>query len=186
MSHKPITGWKRAALNVFIAVHVTFLVVWGLPSSLFRTRLCEPITSYMIYLGLWHSWSMFAPTPLATHFDVRAQVAYQDGSTNEWIAPRMEELPLWERVPKERYRKWRERIRIDEYMSIWDDTARFVARRMNTNPTNPPVEVKLTRYWVDIPPPNKTNDFQPMPRSFKTEKEYTYAVCPILPKDLKK
>ncbi len=185
MAWKPLTRWKRLALNVFIGVHVYLMFFWGLPNGPLRNRLVRPLEKYGIYTGLWHTWGMFAPFPLTIHFDIRAEVKYEDGTTAEWIAPRMEELSIWERAPKERFRKWRERIRTDDNMVIWDDTARFVARQLNNNPTNLPVEVKLTRHWIETPPPNLKQDYQPMPKSFATIHSYTYAVVPISPKDLR-
>jgi hypothetical protein len=176
---KPITGWRRLGLNVFITLSVAFLFFWGLPG----TAMIKPLIPAVNYLGLWHSWSMFAPTPLKIHFDVRAQVKYQDGTEAEWIAPRMQELSLWERANKERYRKWRERIRLDEYKTVSKETANFIARQMYKNPGNPPVVVKLTRYWVDLPPPVK-GDYQPMPKSYTTKNSFTYATIPISVKDL--
>lgn len=184
MNRKTLTGWKRAALNIFIAFNVYAFAVWGLPEGPFRTRMIKPVADYMVYLGLWHSWAMFAPKAMDSNFDVRAQVKYQDGSTAEWIAPRMQELGLWERVPKERYRKWRERIRATKYSYIWDDTARWVARQMNTKPNNPPVEVKLTRYWAPVPEPNLRRDYQPLLKEVVYTNSTTYAVTPIKPKDL--
>src|ERR1051325_2069577 len=172
MVQKTLTGWKRAALNIFIAFHVYAMVIWGLPESTFRNHMARPVEKYVVYSGLWHIWGMFAPKPLDINFDIRATVKYKDGSTAEWIAPRMEELPIGRLLPKERFRKWRERIRADEYAKIWDDTARWIARQMNTNVNNPPVEVRLTRWWVEIPPPNLKQDYQPRPERVAWNKSF--------------
>src|SRR4051794_29910788 len=136
MVRKPIPGWKRAALNIFIALHLFALIFWGLPESPFRNRMIQPFTPYYLQTGLWHTWNMFAPMPLVVHFDVRGQVKYLDGSTAEWIAPRVEDYPVLQRTTKERYRKWREKIRTDDYRIVWPEAARFIAREMNHNPAN--------------------------------------------------
>ena len=96
----------------------------------------------------------------------------------------MQEFNVWERVPKERYRKWRERIHAAEFSMVWADTARYIARLMNTKPNNPPVEVKLVRYWINIPPPDLSRDYQPMPAGFNPTNSYTYTTCAIAPQDL--
>lgn len=184
MVRKPLTGWKRAALNVFIAFHAVALFLWGLPDGPFRSYTAGPFERYVVYTGLWHIWGMFAPKPLDINFDVRATVKYADGSTAEWIAPRVEEYGMWKRMSKERFRKWRERIRSEEYRMVWDDTAHWVARQMNKHPENPPVEVKLTRWWVDTPLPNLKQDYQPLPKQVVWNKSFTYATFPITAKDL--
>jgi hypothetical protein len=184
MVRKPLTGWKRAALNCFISLHFAALFFWGLPDGPFRNHMARPFEKYVVYMGLWHIWGMFAPAPLNINFDVRATVKYQDGSTAEWIAPRMEELPIWQRASKERFRKWRERIRSEEYSMIWNDTARWIARQMNTKPNNLPVQVTMTRWWVDIPPPILNRDYQPPVKRANWVNSFTYSVCAITPKDL--
>ena len=184
MVQKTLTGWKRAALNIFIAFHVYALFIWGLPDGEFRKHMARPVEKYVVWLGLWHTWGMFAPKALDVNYDVRAHVKYQDGSTAEWIAPRMQEMSLRERALKERQRKWRERIRDQSYSMIWDDTSRWIARQMNTKPNNPPVEVKLTRYWAMIPAPNLRQDYQPRPKEVAYTNSFTYAVTPIRAKDL--
>ena len=184
MVQKPLNGWKRAVLNVFIAFHAVALFLWGLPDGPFRSHTAWPFQRYVVYTGLWHIWGMFAPKPLDINFDVRATVKYRDGSTAEWIAPRVEEMSVWQRMSKERFRKWRERIRSEEYIMVWDDTAHWVARQMNRNPQNPPVEVKLTRWWIDTPLPNLKQDYQPLPRRVVWNKSFTYGTYPITTKDL--
>jgi hypothetical protein len=183
-SRKPLLGWKRFALNLFIGFHLLALALWGLPDTAFRNRMANPFERYVVYTGFWHIWGMFAPGPLNVHYDIRAQVKYKDGSTNEWICPRMQEFSVWERVPKERYRKWRERIHGEDFRMVWPDTARYVARVMNTNPTNPPVEVKLVRHWINIPPPDLSQDYQPMPKGFTPTNAFVYHRSAIRPQDL--
>jgi hypothetical protein len=184
MVRKPLTGWKLIAMNVFIVFHLCAVFLWGLPDGAFRKKLTTPFAKYVRAVGLWHIWGMFAPGPLASIVDVRATVKYKDGSTAEWICPRMEELPVWQRTSKERYRKWRERIKAQEYMMIWDDAARWIARQKNTKPNNPPVEVKMTRWWTDIPPPNRKRDYQPRAMKVEYKNSFTYSTSPISPKDL--
>jgi hypothetical protein len=184
MVKKPLSGWKLTALNLFIAMNLWALFFWGLPDGPFRNHMARPFERYVVYTGLWHIWGMFAPKPLDVNFDVRATVKYADGSTAEWICPRVEEMSQWQRMCKERYRKWRERIRSDEYRNIWDDSAHWIARQMNTKPQNPPVQVQLTRWWIETPPPNLKQDYQPLPQRVAWNKSLVYATYPITAKDL--
>lgn len=182
VSEKP-KQWKRALLNVFIAFHLVAFAVWGMPSGAFRAQITALYATYFYKGGLWHSWNMFAPKPLSTNIDVQATVKYSDGSKATWIAPRMEELQGFDRLGKERFRKWRERIKSDAHSIIWDDAARWIAREMNTKPGNPPVEVKMTRYWKDVPKP-RARDFQPLPVVYAKTNSSTYATVAIRPMDL--
>src|SRR5262245_33332305 len=98
--------WKRALISVFILFHLYIMAIWGLPGSTFRYFFSQPIEKYVIETGLWHSWDMFSPDPLAINFNVKAEILYQNGLFRIWTFPRMEKLGYWARFQKERYRKW--------------------------------------------------------------------------------
>src|SRR5207253_2523469 len=115
---------KRVLISAFILFHFYIMAIWGMPGSTFRYFLSRPITTYVLDIGLWHSWDMFSPDPLAINFNLEAEILYQNGQVKTWTFPRMEKLGYWERFQKERYRKWRERVRLDMFSMIWDDTAR--------------------------------------------------------------
>lgn len=175
----------------FIFVHLYIMAFWGLPASRFRNYMVRPVVDYVMSLGLWQSWDMFAPDPLSINYSLHAQVFFKDGSLKVWEFPRMEKLGLWDRYQKERYRKWRERVRQDIYSSIWDDTARYIAR-LHNNPTNPPTRVILVREWESIAPPQfksgtfKMKDYQPMPKRFESLKySFRFKFYDVTPRDLR-
>jgi hypothetical protein len=181
--------WKRVLINAFIVFHLYIMAIWGLPGSTFRYYFTKPIADYVIWSGLWHSWDMFSPDPLTINFTLQAEITYQNGASKVWTFPRMEKLGYWERYQKERYRKWRERVRIDIYSAIWDDTARYIAR-LNDTPTNHPVQVTLIRYWEPIPVPamvprrSTFRDYQPMIEEPKYPFKYHFKVYDVKPGDL--
>ena len=183
-------GWKRAFINAFVILHLYIIFFWGMPGSNLRSLAIVPVQSYVLKTGLWHSWDMFSPDPLAVNFNLEAHITFQDGSIRIWEFPRMEQLGFWERYQKERYRKWRERVRQDIYSMVWPDTARFIAR-LNNHGTNPPVKVVLVRHWGPIPPPvpespgrPKARDYQPMPEGFEMNNNFRFAYYDVKPEDL--
>jgi hypothetical protein len=181
---QPPANWKRGLLNGFIAAHAALLFLWGLPGNQFTRTVAAPAQRYVIFAGLWHTWSMFAPSPYKLNYDMRARVEFKDGSTREWIWPRMEELSLWERIPKERFRKWRELMFNESYAGTWHNSARFVARQVQSLPSNPPVKVTLTRWWRPVPPPNLKRDYQPRPTDNRATHSYCIGTYAITAKDL--
>jgi hypothetical protein len=182
--------WMRAFINAFIILHLYIIIFWGMPGSNFRNTMARIVEPYVVKLGLWHSWDMFSPNPLAVNFNLEARITFADGSTRLWEFPRMEKLGLWERYQKERFRKWRERVRQDAYRVVWNDTARYIAR-LHHNPTNPPIKVVLTRHWAPIPPPepvafgkSKLRDYQPIPKEYEMKFNYSFAFHDVKPEDL--
>lgn len=181
---KPIQGvWRKRFLSAFILFHVCIMVLWGLPGSRFRARMTGWMEKYVVWTGLWHSWDMFSPDPLSLNFNVVAEITFKDGTIKQWELPRMEKLGIWERFQKERFRKWRERVRLDAYQVIWPDTCRWIARNHN-NPGNPPTFVSLTRQWGTIPPPIPGKDYQPIPGGYDMPQKYLFYVHPVAAQDL--
>ena len=180
----------RACITIFILVHFYIIVFWGMPPSKFRGYMTEPVKDYVIQTGLWHSWDMFSPDPISVIYRVHAQIHFQDGSMDIYHLPSMEKLGYFERYQKERYRKWRERIRQDNFNITWDDTARYIARMYN-NPTNPPRQIVLVREWDSVPAPRfkpgtfEYKSFQPMPKDYDYLKySFRFKFYDILPGDL--
>ena len=155
---------------------------------MFRSYMVEPVRDYVTQAGLWHSWDMFSPNPLSVNFNVEAHIDFGDGSKKVWTFPRMERLGMWERFQKERFRKWRERVRQDSYRNVWDDTCRFIAR-LHDSPTNRPVRVSLVRQWAAIPPPKIERgksllDYQPIPNDYELTLNFQFKQYIVQPEDL--
>lgn len=181
---------KRWCITLFILVHLYIMTFWGMPPSLFRGYMTYGVQDYVIKSGLWHSWDMFSPDPLSVIFNVYAEVHFEDRTMKIWEFPRMEKLSILEKFRKERYRKWRERVRQDTFTIVWDDTARYVAR-LHHNPTNPPRQIVLVREWDSIPAPRfkpgtfEMKSFQRMPKEYDDLKfNYRFKFYTILPGDL--
>jgi len=92
---------------------------------------------------------MFSPVPKNANVYVEAIIIYQDGDTQTWAFPRVEHLSLAERYSKERYRKYIDNLKDDNYSALWPDAARYVARLNNTR-TSPVKMVLFVRYWSAI------------------------------------
>lgn len=173
-------------MNAFIAFHVCCIAVWSVPGPLQPAAVravVDVVTPYMIRSGLWQGWDMFAPDPLALEIDLVAEVTFADGHQATWIFPRMQEMPYLERYRKERWRKWRERVRLDAFAQIWPDTARWIARRFD-GPWHPVRSVALVRRWKAIPAPVGPR-LDPSAMANAPVSEYRFFVLPISPGDLR-
>lgn len=140
------------ATQAFIAFHIVAIGSWLMPEDwLLRERVTAVVRPYIHAIGLWQSWGLFAPDPLAVNLHVEADVSFRDGSTRRWTPPRMVELDLLTRYQKERWRRWSENMRDDRHQVAWPDAARFVAR-LHADSANPPVSIVLSRRWSVVPP----------------------------------
>jgi hypothetical protein len=119
---------------------------------------------------------MFVSPPLSNNY-LEAEVTFADGGQATWRFPRVNQMGLFERYRKERYRKW-----ASEYVLaagkpvpvIAEAAARFAARQVE-RPESPPRTVELVRYRSQIPPP-KRGQMRPhgeAPRDWERQTLYT-------------
>jgi hypothetical protein len=152
----PPAGSNRGIISVFLLWNLAGMVFWAQPYTYQpRTLIYEVTGGYMRFLGLWQHWDMFSPGPRTIRVRMDATVTLRDGSEKIWTFPQMESMSLFERLRKERYRKWAyDAVRTDREQALRHPTAIYIARQFQ-NSRNPPVKVRLHRYWRAIPPPSE-------------------------------
>jgi hypothetical protein len=128
---------KYIAINVFILFHLMVIICWSVPIDTPLMTACRNLVRpYVLWAGLFQSWDMFAPVPKRANTYIEATLVYRDGSTKTWTFPRMEQMRMWQRIPKERYRKFAENLQADELDELLPDAARHIAR-LHSTPENP-------------------------------------------------
>jgi hypothetical protein len=171
--------WRRVCLNAFLAWNLVAVVAWVVPGdpSAFRNRILAVAQPYLAATGLWQYWDMFAPKPFSLVAAVEARITFADGTRKTWVLPGPEDVRFGKYF-RERWRKWRNAVRVDANRAIWPEAARLAARR-HANPANPPVRVDLVRSWTEIPPPT-AEDFQPreLLKPTRSSLYFTYEVAP--------
>jgi hypothetical protein len=70
------------ALNVFIASWLLLFLAWDLPPQARLYRLIRRASRFILYAGLDHDWSMFAPCPPKGNFFAEFEIAYADGTSD--------------------------------------------------------------------------------------------------------
>jgi hypothetical protein len=155
---------RRAVIDLLIVVYALGVTLWSLPPQWSVPSLTRLMAPAFFGGGLWQFWLMFAPDPLSTQFDLDATVTFRDGGHAVWVFPRMQELGYAERYRRERYRKWRDAVRLGRPAVVLEDAARYVARLHHHDPANPPVRVVLVRHSARIPPP-APGQHQPLGRT---------------------
>lgn len=71
-------------IDGLILLILLWLCCFDLPADSPLRRLVGYVQKPFLYLGLWHSWAMFAPEPLHVNRRLKAVIRYADGSIDEW------------------------------------------------------------------------------------------------------
>jgi hypothetical protein len=86
----------------------------------------RPAAAHVLFpIGLDQDWALFAPDPRAFSVGVYARISYADGHERIVVPPHNGKLLAPYRTY--RWQKYVERLRADEFSSLWQPTARWLA-----------------------------------------------------------
>lgn len=72
------------AVNTLVLLTLLFVVFWDSNPRSPGRRALEWAFQPLLYIGLWHGWSMFAPDPIHIIQRLKAVIVLDDGSVEEW------------------------------------------------------------------------------------------------------
>ncbi len=167
------TAWKLA-ISAFVTFHCCATIAWVIPDSALKHQVAPWFRTYMLPLGLWQSWSMFAPNPVATAYSLEAEVADSRGMTRIHEFVKTADLPWLEKSIQFRHSKFPANLANDEYQPQRVMVARHAARVLEVPPDAFPIYVRLY-YQVSQPPPFGSSASDPMePRSVTNLAEFQF------------
>ena len=137
----------RAVLTALMALLAVAVVSWNLPAGRPREALRPYAANVVLPIGLDQDWALFAPDPRAFSVGVFARVTYRDGSERVMTPPHNGRLLAPYRTY--RWQKYVERLRADDYASLWEPTARWIADEADGDVTR----VVLVRTFRDAVTP---------------------------------
>ena len=116
----------RVVLTLLMAVLAVGVLIWNMPAGKPRDAL-RPAAAHALYpVGLDQDWALFAPDPRTFSVGVYARITYADGRERVRVPPHNGHLLAPYRTY--RWQKYVERLRADDYSSLWEPTARWIAR----------------------------------------------------------
>ncbi|MGC2398914.1 MAG: hypothetical protein WA510_03995 [Acidobacteriaceae bacterium] len=139
---------RRGAISAFILFHLVAIACVAIPAKTLAGAK-DLFMPYMRWSGLFQSWDMFAPEPQSVDSYLKAVVITRDHHIKVWSFPRMEELSLFQKFRKERYRKFAEVLPQPQFAPLWPDVASHVARFFNS-PADPPEKILLIQFQTKI------------------------------------
>jgi len=154
------TAWKLA-ISAFVLFHLAATFAWVMPDSPIRREAIPWFQYYMIPLGLWQSWGMFAPDPVQSTYTLEAEVADARGIGRIHEFTKVADLPWWRKMPKFRHPKFAANLLVDEFATQRVMAARHAVRALDVAPEAFPVYVRLY-YQVSQTPPAGSSEADPM------------------------
>ncbi|MGP0064625.1 MAG: hypothetical protein ACLQGP_13635 [Isosphaeraceae bacterium] len=144
---------RRLVISAFVIFHLSALMMWTMPNCAIKERFQSPYRFYMLPLGLWQWWAIFAPDPIRHTTNLNAEVVDAKGMRQIYEFERIGDLPWWQKLPRYRHPKFTANMSNDEYTRHREFTARHVVRQLGLDAEAFPVWVSLFYEIKDSPPP---------------------------------
>jgi hypothetical protein len=149
-------GWRwtawRLALSAFIIWHVSALIIWTIPPSPIKARFEAPFRYYVLPLGIWQWWAIFAPDPMKDDLYLEAEVVDAKGMRRLFEFPTIGDLSWWAKLSRYRHPKFTSNMMNDEYLVHRRFTCRHVLRQLDLNDDAYPLVVSLYVRVKPTPP----------------------------------
>jgi hypothetical protein len=144
---------RRWALSAFVLFHLSALVMWTMPHSAIKALCQSPYRYYVLPLGLWQWWGIFAPDPMRQSMVLNAEVVDAKGMRHTYEFTRLGDLSWWQKFPRYRNCKFTANMLTDEYKTHRTFTARHAVRQLGLSEEAFPMWVSLYVEIKDTPPP---------------------------------
>lgn len=145
---------KKIVTNFLIVGYLAIIYFSGVPeSNTLNFRLKNKAVDMAFILGIWPSWSMFAPNPIK--FDTRTfvEISYKNGETKDYNVE-IETKGLLAPFRQARWQKYsQDNLRNPKQKALWAPAIRFFKEKYKVD-GNPIVSIKIKRIWEDVPPYN--------------------------------
>jgi hypothetical protein len=142
----------KYCINCLIVSYLFIIYFSGVPASnTFNERLKDKATTIARAVGIWPSWSMFAPNPI--RFDSKSYVLikYKFGEVREHDVEIDLKGPL-ATFRKARWMKYsQDNLRNPTQKGLLNPALRYFRRRYE-NPNNPIVSIEIRRKWLEVHP----------------------------------
>lgn len=139
-------------LNTLIVSYLAVIYFTGVPeSNTFNARLKEKAMKVAMAVGIWPSWSMFAPNPIRFDSKSFVVVRYKNGE----LAEHDVEIELDGMMATFRKARWmkysQDNLRSPTQRALLNPALRYFKRKY-AQPGNPIVNLQIKRKWAEVHP----------------------------------
>lgn len=139
-------------INCLIISYLVVIYFSGVPeTNTFNSRLKEKTMKIALAVGIWPSWSMFAPNPIRFDSKSYVSVLYKNGTVKEQDV----EIELTGPLATFRKARWmkysQDNLRSPTQRALLSPALRYFRKKFH-DPENPIVNIQIKRKWAEMHP----------------------------------
>jgi hypothetical protein len=144
---------KRLVISAFVAAHLAAVTIWIVPQCELKRRCFHTLAYYMLPIGQWQYWGMFAPDPVKNTIWLEAIARDAKGMLHSFAFPKEQDMPTFLKIVRYRHSKYATNFAAgDEFKAHREFGARHVVRSLNLPADAFPVDVEMV-FQVRVTPP---------------------------------
>jgi hypothetical protein len=143
---------QRLVISAFVLFHLSALAIWTIPNCAIKERFEGPYHYYMLPLGIWQWWAIFAPNPMSENQVLEAEVVDAKQLIHNYEFTKIGDLSCWEKLSRYRHPKFTGNMLNSEYLTQRKFTARHVVRQLGLGDDAFPLCVSLYVKLTPAPP----------------------------------
>jgi hypothetical protein len=152
---------RRWLISSFLIVHISAVLIWVMPGCPIRQRMFGLASCYILPLGLWQAWAMFAPNPARDSVVLEAEIIDAKGMRHIHPFTSLAHYSWYSALPRYRHFKFAYNVSLDEFATARKFVARHALRSLDLGEDVYPVRVSLM-YQVTPAPPDGVAVRDPM------------------------
>jgi hypothetical protein len=130
------------------------LIIWTIPPCAIKDRFQAPYHYYVLPVGIWQWWAIFAPDPVKENQILEAEVIDSRKIIHIYEFTKIGDLSWWDRISRYRNPKFTSNIvNGGEYAGLREFAARHSVRQLGLENEAFPVYVTLYVKSTAAPPP---------------------------------
>ena len=123
--------FRKTAISVFVSIHMAATLVWVIPDCPVRRAAFGVARLYIVPLGLWQYWGMFAPDPLQNTVALEAEVVDAQGLRHHFDFPRTRSSTVFGGILNARHSKFAMNLNAGDLEHSKRPTARYAVRKLD-------------------------------------------------------
>jgi hypothetical protein len=143
---------QRLVISAFVLFHLSALAIWTNPTCAIKERFQWPYRYYVLPLGIWQWWAIFAPEPLSENQVLEAEVGDAKKLIHIYEFTKIGDLSVWDKLSRYRNPKFTGNMMDNEYLTQRKFTARHVVRQLGLGDDAFPLSVSLYVKINSAPP----------------------------------
>ena len=148
-------AWKARqwGLSAFVTFHLGATLLWVLPPSPLRAATWPAVRYYMMPIGHWQYWGMFAPDPVRNTLTLEADVVDAHGLRATYEFTKVADYSWWQAIGFFRHSKYAANLAAPGSEIHREIAMRHAVRRLQVPDSAFPVDVKLLYKITPTPEP---------------------------------